>query len=403
MTKAGKTRVRVLVVCPTEFGGQLEHAMDTALAVLGRHCVSEVILLSRPGAAAYVGRPEIPGLRIIESIPPSRQATNYAWQEPIRAALQVKDLIQEHIVIRQAARSATDETVLVLDSSKYPWPRVLKAQRRQPIVLFAHNARPHFTYEEASLRQKFILFLEKSCLRRVDRVITHGHAQEQIIRKSTKTDVVSVRLPRSTRLDRFASHPSHGPQRVNHTSSPAAPFALCIGEIRSNKGIEQAIEAATFARVSLRVYGRSENEQLGNKIAQLATKSGIVYFEDRFLEREEFNSLLACATVVVLPYLHFDAESGVLSKAMHVGAKVLASDLPALRDQAGNYPNIKFTDIRDLETFGIHLRTAVEDEVQTSAQTASGMEQADHKDWDAVVDAVLGVKRYRGALGLIGR
>ena len=62
----------MLVVCPTEYGGQIEHAADTAMALAADPRTQRVVLLSRKGADAYLGRPRVEGLRIVESIPPRR-------------------------------------------------------------------------------------------------------------------------------------------------------------------------------------------------------------------------------------------------------------------------------------------------------------------------------------------
>ncbi|MEX5255842.1 glycosyltransferase [Kocuria arenosa] len=378
-----------IVVCPTEYGGHIEHAADTALALAQRPGINQVVLLSRPGAAEYLGCPGEPRLRIVETVPPRRPARVGRVASFLRAGLQILDLAREHARIRRVTRLADPHSVIVLDSSKYPWPDLLRGHRTQRIVLFVHNARPHFDAHEASLRQRVILRLERSCMRKVDRIITHGSAQQEIIQANTDIEVLSVHLPLSTRLD--FSNASGGDEHgeAPQSSETDSPFALCVGELRSNKGIEQAIAASKASRVPLRVHGRSEDPELGTELARLAEGSKFSTLDDRFLSRNEFNELLENAAVIVLPYLHFDAQSGVLSKAMNVGARVVASDLQALRDQADSYPAIVFGDVHNPEEFGALLRSAYDEAVRAGRHPSPQSLPLEHDGWDSIAEVLL--------------
>lgn len=389
MIRLQSSTLKAVVVCPTEYGGHIEHAADTAMAIAERPEIGEVLLLSRPGADQYLGHPRSPRLRILETVPPRRPAQGRRAAEAMRAGLQLLDLAREHFRIRRVARRAGPHAVIVLDSSKYPWPQLLRGHPTQRIVLFVHNAKPHFRADEASLRQRFILRLERSCMHKVDRIITHGLVQQETVQADTDTEVLSAPLPLSTRLEVPLSSSRGDYDGVLKHFSNDMPFALCIGELRSNKGIEQAIAACEVSHVPLRVHGKSEDQVLAENLARLADNSKFATLEDRFLSRNEFNDLLESAAVIVLPYLHFDAQSGVLSKAMHIGARIVASDLRALRDQAAGYSSIAFGDVCDPDDFGAVLRSSYDEAVRADQRLPLQHLESEHSGWDHVADIVL--------------
>lgn len=386
----------VVVVCPTEYGGQLEHAADLALALEASSDVAAVALVSRPGAREYLGWGPGHPVRVVETVPPRR--TTVPASSPgkvLRAGLQVADLLREHLAVRAAARRAGVDAVLALDSTKYPVPGALRARRTQRTAVFVHNAQPHFDLASASVREKVLLWLDRACARRADRVITHGAEQAEIVRGYTDRPVSAVALPVSSRLD---------PQVPTATTgTDAGPHALCIGEVRANKGIEHAVVAAGEAGVPLLVRGAAESPELGAELTRLATRYPAVDFEDRFLNREEFAGHVRDAAVIVLPYTHFDAHSGVLAKAIGTGTRVVASDLASLREQAGDYPGFTAADIRDPAAFGRALRAAFDNAVASGPRAGAGASgvapshgtgpaPVDHTDWEPSVAAVLGVQ-----------
>ena len=93
--------------------------------------------------------------------------------------------------------------------------------------------------------------------------------------------------------------------------------------------------------------------------------------------------------MIVLPYTHFDAHSGVLAKAVGAGTPVVASDLPSLRAQARGYDRFTAADVRDTRAFGATLR-AVYDDAATPRRDRRAVSGRDHADWQPTVAAVLG-------------
>lgn len=370
----------VLVLCPTEYGGHIEHAADLAIALARRQDVGRCLLVSRPGAAGYLGDLGQEGVEIIELLPPRRlPAGGLAGR--LRPLAQVLDLVVEHRRLRTLLKGLGARPTVLFESPKYPIP-VLAVGPLAETVLFVHNARPHANDEDIGVRQRVLAWLEQRSVAGVDRLVTHGRTQLETLAASTSTPATAVPLPTGSALD-LPGDPQPG------KILPREPYALCIGELRPNKGVELAIGAAAASGVRLLVAGKSDSPSLSRELSALAAASENVELRDEFLSAGEFEALIRAAALVVLPYTHFDAQSGILSKAMGAGVPVLAADLPALRDQAQGYRRITHTDIHDPECFASDLAAAIAG--STEAQTDPlGAAEGAVEQWDAVAAAVMG-------------
>jgi glycosyltransferase involved in cell wall biosynthesis len=326
----------VFVVSPTEYGGQIEHAFDTAAALANEPTIEKSILLTRPGANAYLFHPNRAKLEVREILPPRRLRGGTVWNA-VRPLFQVFDLIVEHWTIRRhVSKSASSNVLLVLDTSRYPLPRILSPKKAAArIVIFVHNARPHAAPEKRSLRGHVMMFLERHCIDGADLAVTHGDQQLKTVSSYTTTKLASVPLPKSSFLDQAMR-----PAQLAPDSAP--PYALCIGELRENKGIEVAMSAAQKANVALLVAGKSEDQDLSHRLSGLARLHDRTSLVDEFLDKSRFDGLIFGAKVILLPYTHFDAQSGILAKAMKARKAIISSDLPALREQALGYERIVF-------------------------------------------------------------
>lgn len=369
------------VVCPTEYGGQIEHAFDTAVALSQNPNVERSVLVTRLGAKRYLARMDFPDVEIREVLPP-RRLMGSLGRNTVRPALQLKDLLMEHIIIRrQLSRSRRSNILVVLDTARYPRPRILiPPSSVSRLVMFVHNAKPHIAAERRSIRHKFLWRLERSCINGVDLAVTHGDVQLQTLKSLTKTRVASVQLPEASFLD---SPSETGTVQSGHKS----PYALCIGELRENKGIETAIVAAGIAEVPLLIAGKSDDRDMADRLNRLALLNPKTRLRDEFLERREFDGLIQDASIVVLPYIHFDAQSGILAKAMKSEKFILASDLPSLREQAGDYARIRFFPVAQESALASAL---IESMLAGQTQSAFLSSSADPSaDWKPVVDVLL--------------
>lgn len=369
----------VLVLCPTEYGGHIEHAADLAIALARRQDVGRCLLVSRPGAAGYLGPLGQEGVEAIELLPPRRLPAG-GLSGRLRPLAQVLDLVVEHRRLRTLLKRLGPRAIVLFESPKYPIPALAVGPTAET-VLFVHNARPHVNDEHIGVRQRVLTWLERRSIAGVDRLVTHGRTQLETLAASTSTPAAAVPLPTGSALDL----PGGPPGNV----LPREPYALCIGELRPNKGVELAMGAAAASGVRLLVAGKSESASLSRDLSALAAASEHVQLRDEFLSAGEFEALIRAAALVVLPYTHFDAQSGILSKAMGAGVPVLAADLPALRDQANCYRRITHTDIHDPQSFASDLASAFARSTDAQAQTPGAAQDATEQ-WDAVAAAVMG-------------
>lgn len=369
------------VVSPTEYGGQVEHAFDTAVALSRQPDVQKTLLVTRPGATDYLGPYEVENLDILEILPPRRVKASATFNL-IRPVLQVFDLCQEHLLIRRVVlQRRAMLTLIVLDTSRYPVPKVLSSRGlATKIAIFVHNAKPHVSEDKQSLRQRLLRAIEKSCINGADLAITHGERQLEIVAEYTSTRVVSVPLPKHSFLDRMEDHLPPLPM-------PADSYSLCIGELRENKGIETAMQAAETVGARLIVAGKSENQDVANELNRVASQHDATLLLDRFLDKPEFDHLIQNARVVLLPYTHFDAQSGVLAKAMKAGRAIIASDLPALREQAANYEQIEFVQPSNSRELGQALFYAMSSEKPSISPVQQ--DSTRETEWNVVARTVL--------------
>lgn len=361
-----------MVVCPTEYGGHIEHAADIALALTHRTTAPSV-LVTRSGAAKYLDMRPATSIRILEVLPPRRTTRNPI----VRSLQQIFDLCVEHIRVRKAIREI-QPSVVVFESPRYPFPRLLQVGGRSSrFVLFLHNAKPHY---HSSLRQKFQQRIEAISLHSMDRITVHGEPQKELIQRRTSTPVSSVPLPFGSLSTLFGERVLEAPPEL----PDASKVALCLGDIRRNKGVETAIRASVGAEWRLVIAGLPESPEYGSELAGLAASSPGTVLIQRFLEKSEYEYLIANSAVIVLPYSHFDAQSGVLAHALAHQQRIVASRLPSLVDQGGGSWLIEYVDPGDIED----LRRAV-----TRAYLELAPRRIDVSNvrgqWLSVADAIL--------------
>jgi len=260
-----------------------------------------------------------------------------------------------------AALQLTHDVTVLYESSKYG---VIRAHASIRSVAFVHNAVPHAA-AYMTLRDRVLFALDRRMARAADRIAVHGERQAELVASWSDTPVANVPLPGDSRP-------------VLRTAEDEQPYALCIGEVRPNKGIEHAIKAARSLDIRLRVMGMPEPPSYAETLVQL--ERGLnTSLEWGYLEADVFNSTLAGAAVVVLPYMTFAAQSGVLAKAIQYSRQVVASDLPSLREQARDYRHIEFVPAGDHD----RLRAGMISAVSRASTTVidAGLER---KAWDGV-------------------
>jgi glycosyltransferase involved in cell wall biosynthesis len=248
-------------------------------------------------------------------------------------------LVQEHWRIRAALRSVPGDKVLVLEEARYPLPQLLKVRGgATEVCLFLHNAVEHHALERslsARIKSNFASQMKNG----VDFIAVHGARQRELVERTAETPVKSFALPGDSYLSEIASD--------NRTDLSAFFPALsetfvCLGEIRANKGIEVAIEAARHSGAELMVIGKAIDQLYLNVLREAATGASNIQIRDEFISAEVFDYVLTNCRALLLPYSQFDAQSGVLARAIPKQIRVIASDLPSLREQAAEANHVLF-------------------------------------------------------------
>jgi len=102
--------------------------------------------------------------------------------------------------------------------------------------------------------------------------------------------------------------------------------------LRRNKGVHLMLDALEHVPgAQLTLAGEFESSALRDEIlTRLRDKTLPVRLVDRFVPEDEAAKLFAEASLVVLPYTNFHAQSGVLYLALSHGLPVVATDVGAV-------------------------------------------------------------------------
>lgn len=345
----------------------MDHAMDLALSAVEQGFPKPVIV-SRAGSREYVPRPVQDLVDVVDSLPGLTAPDIGSIRKSIEMLV---SLIREHIVLRQLGSKYGGRYTLLFQEPRYPWPRLLTGGRSgSTSTLILHNAVEH-TGSAASLSSRLQAWIRLRCIRRSSRVATFGAEQARVAKLLTSRPVKSFELPRASRV-------------VNDRSGlgdvSRFPGLLCIGELRPNKGIEIAIEAAGRLNAPLHVVGREVERAYLDGLVELASKYPSVSVTPHFLSAAEFDQAISSADCVLLPYLQFDAQSGVLAKGSAFGVPMIASDLPALREQVRDGDDIAMVEPGSVRSMIEALEEFLQRKVSTSRDVAT-----DLNEWDELV------------------
>lgn len=372
----GAVAQSLVVVCPTPSGGHIEHATAIALSAAAQHGVRTRVL-TRVGAKDYLPasvEPTVQVQEVIPSLPRSRGV--------LRVVEMALGLAVEHAVIALNVRSMRGDVVLLIEEPRYPVPRFLLGGRRNGSVkLVVHNAIDH-PRGGGGVAEGLRRRMARACVSSdgAERIV-HGRAQqEELLSRGLSSRHVPLPAP-SLLISKYADD-----KRDPSLGSDVSDAFLCIGEFRRNKGIEHAISAAVMGGHRLVAVGRVVDQDYYETLRHKVVGTG-VELRSEFVAPAEFDALVRGARAVVLPYTTFHAQSGVMSHALEVGARVLAADLPALREQAGGDPAVLFFTPSDPKALADAMATT---RVRGRSQAPSSTREDDVAGaWREVVDAVL--------------
>ncbi len=197
------------------------------------------------------------------------------------------------------------------------------------LLLRLFSIRCFFTVHNVRQHDYSSRFRNALCDRVTHRCLKYWHAL--IVHGKTTANELQQIIP-STRIQ-IIPHPifSEFATREVRPGEPSAKRLLIFGSIRRNKGIELAIQALTFLpNYHLEVCGYTADNSYIAQISAEALRSGVtnrVTITNQFVPDSSIPEIFSRASIVLLPYTNFAAQSGVLSVAIAYGRPVVVSNV----------------------------------------------------------------------------
>ncbi len=208
----------------------------------------------------------------------------------------------------------------------------LKPLRRHlPVVLTVHDVKPH--YERFVSRASFI----KHSLQIPHRLIVHYEDGKRQLADhwGACADRIDV-IPHGIMPLQNAPDPTDARKKLNLPSG--RQIILFFGGIRPNKGLDILLKALEIIkslnrRVLLVIAGGLLGRFNFESYSDMIRKSDLSEYVQTFIHfipEEEVDYFFAASDLVVLPYLKFEAQSGVLLRAYAHKKPVVASNVGAM-------------------------------------------------------------------------
>jgi glycosyltransferase involved in cell wall biosynthesis len=205
---------------------------------------------------------------------------------------------------------------------------VLARLRRRRVIVTVHNVEPH---ESGRWRR----LLNGLVLRLADAYIVHdARSREALARQVSPGKPVAVihhGILASAGVERSAADARRS------LGVPAdAKVVLCFGNVRPYKGVDVLLRAFAGVRENVpeaRLVIAGKPWEDWARYERLIAELGLGDAVDThlgFVPASEVGTFFAAADVVVLPYLQFDAQSGVATRALHHGRALVVTDAGGL-------------------------------------------------------------------------
>ena len=236
-------------------------------------------------------------------------------------------LVQEvEIAMTFIAERKTVGTAVFHDTSPFRALLIalLRAATSWTPVTMVHNTRPHIT----SFKERIKHYGAMTALAVPHRVLVHNERQRAELAKNP--------LVRATSID-IVPHGSW-----THTTTPSAVVArrttlLMFGVMRNNSGLDVLLRAAPaiareFPDVEIVVAGSPTSPEVEALLAKLDAFDNIAVRAE-FIDNDEVASLFRKARFVLLPYVDYSSESGVLMQAVANQIPVITAGATSVADR----------------------------------------------------------------------
>jgi glycosyltransferase involved in cell wall biosynthesis len=320
-----KSKMRVLMVAGASTGGLYTYtdALCSGLCSTG----ADVTVLTNP-LWADLPRPFKVDRRLFEFIDKKKQWSQLHWA----ADRFYRSLLNSLRRNRFAAGGHFDVVHFQGVGTPLLDQFFLKPLARQlPVVLTVHDVKPH--YERFVSRASFI----KRSLHIPRRLIVHYEdGKRQLVDHwGICSDHIDV-IPHG--IMPLQNPPDQMDARKKLNLPQDRQIILFFGGIRPNKGLDVLLKALEIVKAHNRqvllviaggLLGRFNFESYSDMIKKAKLSEHVQTFID-FIPEEDVDYFFAASNLVVLPYLKFEAQSGVLLRAYAHKKPVVASNVGAM-------------------------------------------------------------------------
>lgn len=245
------------------------------------------------------------------------------WYNPLQWVIEAFRIKTEIIHAQWWAYPLAPIYMIILGVSKL---------RGKKIVLTIHNVKPH---EDSRIKA----FLNRCVFRVADHYIVHTEQNRKELVQITSPNKPIYVLPHGLIMTQ--------PQEVERKQArdkfgilPTDKVLLCFGSIRDYKGIDTAIKALSLVEnkdVKLMVAGQCWGEwsQYEELIKHHKLHDRVI-LKLGFIPSNDVDSIIKSADLILLPYKHFDAQSGVGALVIPYGIPIMVSDVGGLKSYAAN-------------------------------------------------------------------
>jgi glycosyltransferase involved in cell wall biosynthesis len=227
-----------------------------------------------------------------------------------------------------------------------------------------------------------------------DHYIVHTMQNKQELACITKTQKPITVLPHGLILTQ--------PQDIDRQQArqelgilPTDKVALCFGAIRDYKGLDTAIKALALVQdkdIKLMVAGQcwedwSKYEKL---IIEYQLQERII-LKLGFIPTDQVDAIIKSSDLILLPYKHFDAQSGVGALVLPYGIPIIVSRVGGLIDYTTDQ-NLSF-EADDVDDLAVKINNIFINENLYSKSIKAMDEMMQVLDWSVITNSL--VKLYR--------
>ena len=203
--------------------------------------------------------------------------------------------------------------------------------RGKRIVMTAHNVEPH----EGGIARRLA---NRAVFRFAHRYIVHSEANKTTLQRMLRCDPARIDVLPHGVLETPRTGMSRSTARLQLGIPGDARVALCFGNIRPYKGVDVLLRAFSEVvkedpRALLLIAGQPWGDWAPyQRLIDELSLADRVKTRLEYIPTAEIEPYFVAADVVVLPYTHFDAQSGVGTRALPFGRPLIVTNTGGLPD-----------------------------------------------------------------------